>query len=80
MKLYTAVVVACRAHAWFVHIHPYANGNGHMGRLLVVAILGRYGYWLQKWTIDPNPSSVLPYIQMIGDSDLCERQLMGDVV
>lgn len=80
MKLYTTVVVACRAHSWFVHIHPYANGNGHAGRFVVFSILGRYGYWLNRWTVDPNPAGVLPYIQMINDAELCESQLLADIV
>ena len=29
------------AHAWFEHIHPFADGNGRVGRAIVSAILKR---------------------------------------
>ena len=50
MKLYSVVVVACRVLEWFLRIHPYANGNGHIARLVVVGLLGRYGYWPRTWS------------------------------
>lgn len=55
-KLYSAVVIAARAFQEVLTIHPYANGNGHMARFLVWLLLGRYGYWPSKWTIDPRPN------------------------
>jgi hypothetical protein len=61
MKLYSAALVGCRVLEWFLRIHPFANGNGHVARLMVTAILGRYGYWPRRWTIDPNPQGALPY-------------------
>ena len=39
----------------FLTIHPYANGNGHMARLLVMAMLGRFGILPKTWTIDDRP-------------------------
>lgn len=39
----------------FLTIHPYANGNGHMARLLVWVLLGRFGYWPVDWPLDSSP-------------------------
>lgn len=38
------LVVAAIAHAWFVTIHPFGDGNGRTGRLLANLLLMRYGY------------------------------------
>lgn len=79
LKLATTLAVACRVLEWFLRIHPYANGNGHAARIIVIAILGRYGYWPTEWTIEPRPSS-LPYYEMItqqraGNPVVCEEAL-----
>ncbi|RQT65784.1 hypothetical protein DF043_05730 [Burkholderia cepacia] len=47
----------------FLRIHPYANGNGHIGRLLVWTILGRYGFWPKAWPLDDRPPP--PYVECI---------------
>jgi Fic family protein len=39
----------------FVTIHPYANGNGHAARLVVWALLLRYGFQPTGWPVDPRP-------------------------
>lgn len=54
-KLASTVAAACRLFAQFLLIHPYANGNGHAGRMMLVALLGRYGYWMSCFTIEPRP-------------------------
>lgn len=54
-KLLHAVQFACRALTEFLRIHPYANGNGHIGRWLVIALLNRYGYWPKSWPLDGHP-------------------------
>ncbi|WP_448874132.1 Fic family protein [Desulfobulbus propionicus] len=39
-----AVIVASAAHAWFVTIHPFIDGNGRVARLLMNLILMRFGF------------------------------------
>jgi hypothetical protein len=53
--LLTTVAVAARLFRDFLTIHPYANGNGHIARVLVWLVLIRFGYWPRKWTIEPRP-------------------------
>jgi hypothetical protein len=36
-------------------IHPYANGNGHMGRLVIWVLLARYGIFPQSWPLEARP-------------------------
>ncbi len=38
------IAVASAAHAWFVQIHPFADGNGRTGRILLDLLLMRSGY------------------------------------
>jgi len=59
MKAYRAVEFACDAFSGFCRVHPFVDGNGHIGRLLVWAILVRYGYYPNGWTIDPRPGGQL---------------------
>ena len=61
----------CRAFELFLRIHPYANGNGHIGRFLIWCILGRYGHWPRRWSVDPRPPDP-PY------SDFIFRYRNGD--
>lgn len=48
----------------FLTVHPYANGNGHMARLIVSTILGQFGHWPSRWTVDPRPAGK-PYGEYI---------------
>jgi hypothetical protein len=42
------------------------NGNGHAARFVLWTILGRYGYWPERWRVDPRPPDP-PYTQLIFD-------------
>jgi Fic family protein len=39
-----ALLLAAAAHTWMVTIHPFVDGNGRVGRLLLNLILMRFGY------------------------------------
>jgi hypothetical protein len=58
--LYT-VQQACDMFAKFLLIHPYANGNGHIARILLMAVLFRYHYLLRDFPIEPRPSPNADY-------------------
>lgn len=49
------VKFSCRLLNEFLRIHPYANGNGHIGRLIVWLVLVRFGYWPKEWPLDGHP-------------------------
>jgi hypothetical protein len=63
-KVLYIVTLACRIFVNFLSIHPYANGNGHMARFSLVAILARYGLGLTNWAVDPRPPDP-PYSELI---------------
>lgn len=67
-KLTVLVAFACKVLATFLRIHPYVNGNGHIGRLIVWLLLVKYGYWPVQWPLDGHP----PY------DDLLKRYRDGD--
>lgn len=56
-NLLNTVAFACRVFVEVLRVHPYANGNGHAARFIVLAILGRYGYWLKQFPLEPRPSA-----------------------
>ncbi|MFJ1472330.1 Fic family protein [Massilia orientalis] len=41
---------------YFFAIHPYANGNGHSGRLMVLVLLKRFNLDPKSWPLDQSPS------------------------
>lgn len=45
----------CEILCEFLRIHPYANGNGHVSRLIVWVILARFGYWPKRWPFEERP-------------------------
>jgi fido (protein-threonine AMPylation protein) len=75
------IALACSVFVNFLTIHPYANGNGHVGRLIIWCILARYGLWPQQWTVEPRPPDP-PYTDMIteyrnGNPNPLEFYLLG---
>lgn len=71
-QLYALVSVSADLFTYFNIIHPYANGNGHIARFIVWAILGRYQYWVRDWPIEPRPADP-PY------SGLVRQSIAGDI-
>lgn len=66
------------AHHRFMHIHPFDNGNGRMGRLLNYAFLIKLGFKVRNGRII-NPSSVFytnrdKYYEMLGCADSLSRK------
>lgn len=59
-KLLYLVCFVAEIHSEFLRIHPYANGNGHVGRFIVWCVLGAYGYWPKSWPFDDRPGD--PYL------------------
>ena len=55
--LYQLAEAAADMMQRFLTVHPYANGNGHIARMLVLALLSRYGHRPTEWTVEPRPSS-----------------------
>lgn len=47
--------LVCDVLSEFLRIHPYANGNGHMGRFIVWALLLRFGYVPRSWPMEERP-------------------------
>jgi len=54
-RLIETIKTACEIFAEFCRIHPFANGNGHVGRTILLSILARYQYWPDGFTLDPAP-------------------------
>ncbi len=70
-RLRYLIVFACRVFEMFLRIHPYANGNGHAARFIIWCMLGRYGHWPRRWSVEPRPPDP-PY------SDFIKRYRDGD--
>ena len=65
VKLFEAVQFACFLFDLILRIHPFADGNGHVARTAVWAVLGHQNIWLDrhKWPVEPRPLE--PYISLI---------------
>lgn len=48
----------------FLIIHPYANGNGHIARILATAMFWRYGIVLRRFPISHRPADP-PYSELV---------------
>jgi Fic family protein len=80
-KMYFSVAYACRLFVEFLTIHPYANGNGHVARWLLLAVLRRHGYRLNNFPVEPRPPDP-PYSNMIsryrnGEVELLEKYVLS---
>ncbi len=80
-KILFSVASACSLFVDFLTIHPYANGNGHIARWLLIAVLRRHGYRLDNFPVEPRPPDP-PYSDMIsryrdGDIELLERYVLS---
>jgi fido (protein-threonine AMPylation protein) len=74
---------ACHLLEAFLRIHPYVNGNGHIGRLTLWAVLGRYGFWPERWPVEPRPPDP-PYTDLIrryrdGEKEPLELHILGTI-
>lgn len=63
-KFIRTIQVATALFVYFLEIHPYANGNGHVARFLLIGILLQFGISLTKWNIHPRPADP-PYSSLI---------------
>ncbi len=54
-RMRAAAAVAAEVFQRFLTIHPYLNGNGHVARFCVWAILIKFGYWPWHFCIEPRP-------------------------
>lgn len=50
------VELLCEMLVIFFTIHPYANGNGHAGRLMVWVLLARHGFAPIAWPLHKSPA------------------------
>ncbi len=73
------VVLAAAAHAWFVRVHPFADGNGRTARIVMNLILMRHGYPIAVITRDERQryydaleesqtSDLTPFVSLVLES------------
>ncbi len=54
-ELLEIVGMSCSLMVKFLTIHPYADGNGHMGRFMIWALLHHFGVHAQRWPLEERP-------------------------
>jgi len=57
------VKILAEGLAAFLLIHPYANGNGHMARLMVWILALAHGHTPYTWPVDERPPGWVPYLK-----------------
>jgi fido (protein-threonine AMPylation protein) len=70
-KLLRMAELSVSLFVYFLEIHPYANGNGHLARFLLLSSLAKYGIIVSRWPLHPRPADP-PY------STLISRYRQGD--
>ena len=83
-RLHLILALTCHIFVGFLTIHPYADGNGHIARIIVWCLLGRYGHWPKNWTVEPRPPDP-PYSQLIaayrsGNIEPMERYFLQNIL
>jgi fido (protein-threonine AMPylation protein) len=78
-KLARLVEVVAALFVYFLEIHPYANGNGHMARFLVITLLCRYGIYPVRWPLHPRPMDP-PYSNLIRLYRSGQRKLLESYI
>ena len=61
-KLIRSVAMACALLVEFLRVHPYANGNGHVGRFLVWLALAKVGAWPRTWPLNDKVPMPYPFL------------------
>jgi Fic family protein len=80
-KLYRIIQLGVAMFVYFLQIHPYANGNGHLARFFLIAYLARYNVFLASWPMHPRPQDP-PYSELIrryrrGDKSSLEKFVLS---
>lgn len=64
------IILACHLCLYFLHIHPFPDGNGRVGRLLMQDYLVRQGYFPMVF----RDVERTQYLRMINDAQECEPE------
>lgn len=78
--LYRTVEMVTAILVGFLEVHPYADGNGHMGRFIVWAFLLKAGYEPKAWPLEQRPPdppySYFLYLYRRGQTDHMHRFML----
>jgi hypothetical protein len=77
-KLHRIAELSAALFVRFLSIHPYADGNGHMSRFMIVGLFGRAGNWRIKVPVHPRPGPLAPLIAQyrLGNRKPLEHYIM----